>query len=103
MQQNHNDLLRQVAALAERFSHLHTRLFQVANDLQDPGLPQSEGLLEELGASRTDFIALRARILALAESLAIPTIPTSAETVSLRALELLLQTVMEAEQKRVAD
>jgi hypothetical protein len=26
MQQNHDDLLRQLAALAEHFSHLHTRL-----------------------------------------------------------------------------
>ncbi len=45
MQQNHDDLLRQVAALAEHFSHLHTRLLQVANDLQDPGRPPSAGLL----------------------------------------------------------
>ena len=102
MQQNHDDLLRQVAALEERFSHLHTRLFQVANDLQNPGLPPSERLLEDLGASRTDFIALSDRILALAESLAVPTIPTSEVTVSLRDLELLLRTVIEAEQQRVA-
>ncbi len=57
--------------------------------------------MENLGASRTDFIALSDRILALAESLAVPTIPTSEETVSLRDLESLLRTVMEAEQKRV--
>jgi hypothetical protein len=100
MQEHQDDILRHVSALADRFSDLHRRLLQAANDLHDPGIPPPEGLLADLTASHADFIALRTRIVAHAESLAVPTIPRPEHGVSLKHLKDLLQVVMEAEEKR---
>jgi hypothetical protein len=100
MQEKQDDLLRHVSALADRFSLLHMRLLQAANDLHDPGIPPPEGLLADLAASHDDFIALRTRIVAHAESLAIPAVPMPEHGISLKDLKALLKVVMEAEEKR---
>ncbi len=102
MKHNYKDLLRQLAALSEDFSHLGTRLSQAIRELQDSGMPPSEGLAEELAASHKGFVDLRGRVLELAESFVISPLPKLDEIVSLRALKSLLQAVEKVEEKRGA-
>ncbi len=96
------DLLHQFTSLTASFSQLGVQLSQAAGALQDPGLPPSASLLAELAVSRRDFTDLCANVLALAEGLAVALLPLPAELASLMDLRLLLQRVVEAEQKRAA-
>jgi hypothetical protein len=75
------------------------QLFQANQVLQDSLIPPSQELVEYLAKLSRQFEELRARVLNLAESFAVPS-PTPDEIFSLKALESLLHDVTEAEKKK---
>ena len=72
---------------------------QASKELQESLFPPSQELFKYFVGLNRQFEELRARVLKLAESFAIPT-PTPEEIFSLKALESLLQNVTEAQKKR---
>ncbi|MFQ5521725.1 MAG: hypothetical protein ACE5FK_10035, partial [Candidatus Methylomirabilia bacterium] len=94
-----NDLLREIASLAEAFSQLGARVSKAAKELQEPGVPPPEKLVAEFTTSRKEFADLRARAFELIESAASSPPP---HITSLKDLESLVRSVDEAEKKRVA-
>ena len=58
MKQHPDNLHQQLASLREAFSRLVSHLNQAAKELQAPGVPPSEKLVEALTTARTDFAAL---------------------------------------------
>ena len=72
---------------------------QANKELQESLVPPSQELFEYFVGLSRQFEELRARVLKLAESFAIPT-PTPEEIFSLEALESLLQNVTEAQKKK---
>ena len=72
---------------------------QADKELQESLVPPSQELFEYFVGLSRQFEELRARVLKLAESFAIPT-PTPEEIFSLKTLESLLQNVTEAQKKR---
>ena len=75
------------------------QVLQANQELQDSLIPPSQELVEYIAKLSGQFEEVRARVLKLAESFAIPT-PTPEEIFSLKALESLLQNVTEAQKKR---
>jgi hypothetical protein len=103
MAPNAEDLAKRLAALSERFTALATTLGQAAQQLQAGTVP-SEAVVDEIGKIRTDFVDVRHRVLEAARSLSIA-VPAIAEVDSLRALEPMLEGVVQAlaaQQKKAA-
>lgn len=99
------ELLRQLAVLADRVSDVGAGLSRATKELQESSTLPSERLVEEIGRVRREFAELRARGLEMAESLPGSRTLTLGEIVSLSALEALLRSgldVVEVEEKRVA-
>ena len=94
MAPNAEDLAKRLAALSERFTALATTLGQAVQQLQAGTVP-SEAVVDEIGKIRTDFVDVRHRVLEAARSLSIA-VPAIAEVDSLRALEPMLEGVVQA-------
>jgi len=99
MQQKTADLHQQVASLENIFSQLVPKLSEALQELQDSGKPLSAELILELGNSRNQFNALRARVLELAESLTVSP-QKELEIDSLRGLKSLLDDAVQAEEQK---
>ena len=93
MAPNAEDLAKRLAALSERFTTLAAALAQATRELQ-AGIVPSEAVVDEITKIRTDFVEVRHRILEAARSLSI-TVPAISEVDSLRALEPVLQTLVQ--------
>lgn len=102
MQQNSADLHQQVTSLENIFSQLVPELSEALQELQDSGKPLSAELILELGNSRNQFNALRARVLELAESLVLSPTQKEPEIESLKALKSLLEDAVQAEEQKEA-
>ena len=94
MAPNAEDLAKRLAALSERFTVLATALGQAVQQLQAGTVP-SEAVVDEIGKIRTDFVDVRHRVLEAARSLSIA-VPAISEVDSLRALEPMLEGVVQA-------
>ncbi|MFQ5520812.1 MAG: hypothetical protein ACE5FK_05400 [Candidatus Methylomirabilia bacterium] len=93
-----DDLLREIASLAEAFSQLGARVSKAAKELQQSGVPPAERLVVEFAAAQQDFAGLRARVLELIES---RTSSSPPQVTSLKDLESSLRGMDEAEERRV--
>ena len=93
MAPNAEDLAKRLAALSDRFTTLAAALAQATRELQ-AGIVPSEAVVDEITKIRTDFVEVRHRILEAARSLSI-TVPAISEVDSLRALEPVLQTLVQ--------
>jgi len=92
---NADDLAKRLTALNERFSGLAATLAQTAQQIQASGALPPESLLDEITRVRTDFVDVRHRVLEAARSLSINA-PGMAEIDGLKALEPVLETVVQA-------
>jgi hypothetical protein len=90
-------LARDVAALAERFAGLGTKLGEAARELESAGAPPSDGLVEDLGAARTQFTELSAEVLRLADATGVR-VPAGAE--SLAALAPVIEATRQEQAAR---
>jgi hypothetical protein len=95
-QNSSNDLSQELAVLSDVFSDLGERLLGVARQLHSPGAPPPEKLIEELGSSRRDFLALRDRATERAEALNVP-FPKDETLDTIQGLTAILDMVAEAE------
>jgi hypothetical protein len=87
---NHADLERRLARLAERFTQVSTHLAAAGQGLLDQRALPPEDLVAELAAVRADFDELRSRLETMAAGLSIgPTPPVT----GIRELEVLLKVV----------
>jgi RNA polymerase sigma factor (RpoD-like family) len=102
MQQNSADLHQQVTSLENTFSQLVPKLSKALQELQDLGKPLSAELILELGNSRNQFNALRARVFELAESLVLSSTQKEPEIDSLTGLKSLLEDAVQAEEQKEA-
>ncbi|HEY9605611.1 MAG TPA: RNA polymerase sigma factor, RpoD/SigA family, partial [Allocoleopsis sp.] len=102
MQQNSADLHQQVTSLENIFSQLVPKLSEALQELQDSGKPLSAELILELGNSRNQFNAIRARVFELAESLAVYPTQKEPEIESLKGLKSLLEDAVQAEEQKEA-
>ena len=102
MQQNSAYLHQQVASLEKIFSQLVPKLSEALQELQLSGKPPSAEFILELGNSRNQFNALRAKVLELAESLAVSPTQKEGEIDSLRGLKSLLEDAVQAEEQKEA-
>jgi hypothetical protein len=91
-----SDLSHELTVITDVFMDLGERLTQASRQLQDPGTPPPESLVEELAACRRDFADLRDRTRELAGSLHVA-IPAVEELAGLHDLSALLDEVAEAE------
>jgi hypothetical protein len=96
MSQSSSRLSQQLAGLSDRFSELGERLLTAARQLHAPGTPPAEPLIEEVGACRRDFFALRDRALELAQSLQVAC-PAPEQLGNLHDLTALLDQAAESE------
>jgi hypothetical protein len=90
------DLSHELAVMTDVFADLGERLTQAAGQLQEPGTPPAEPLVEELLSCRRDFGNLRGQVRVLAESLQIAC-PPEESLVGLHDLSALLDEIAEAE------
>jgi hypothetical protein len=95
MAHNVDDLAKRLAALSERFTTLAATLAQTTQLLQASGAVPPETLVDEIAKARTDFVDVRHRVLEAARSFSI-NVPAMSEIDSLRALEPVLETVVQA-------
>src|SRR5437762_1443330 len=98
------DLRKRLSTLNERFSALAESLAQTARQLQISGSLPPESLLDEITKARADFGDVRHRVLDAARALALNS-PAMAEIDSIKALEPVLESVVQAvvaEEKRNA-
>lgn len=95
-QNSSNDLSQELAVLSDVFSDLGERLLGVARQLHSPGAPPPEKLIEELGSSRRDFLALRERATERADALNVP-FPRDETLDTIQGLTAILDLVAEAE------
>ncbi len=103
MVQTPADLFQKFAGVEETFSHLGETLASVASELRASGTPPPQRFLEELAATRVHFEELRSGALQLAQSLVTSAACPAEEIGSLKDLKTLLQSLSEADGKRVAD
>ena len=94
MAPNAEDLAKRLAAVSERFTALAAALAQAAQQVQAGTVP-SETVVDEITMIRTDFVDVRHRILEAARSISI-TVPAISEVASVRALEPVLQAIVQA-------
>lgn len=99
----HTELLRELAGVSESYTQLSEKLSEVASELRASGIPPTQHLVDELAASRNNFEDLRKRALDLAQELAASTSRRPEEVSSLRELKALLQSLSEAQDKKLAD
>jgi hypothetical protein len=97
---NHDDLLQQVESLAETFLALSGRLTQVIKELQDPGIPPSEELIEQQLAAYRAFIHIRDAILEYTKSMGVVPISETNQTTTVQSLKAFLIEAKAAEEKR---
>ncbi|MEE8302657.1 MAG: hypothetical protein V3S24_09510 [Candidatus Tectomicrobia bacterium] len=95
-----DDLHRHLGSLREDFSHLGTQLASVSERLQNSGVLPPKALIEGLATARSDFEVFQSRILAVAQSLELQSIPEPDDLASLVDLESLLHTVVQAKEER---
>ncbi|WP_243458611.1 sigma-70 family RNA polymerase sigma factor [Nostoc sp. UIC 10630] len=100
---NSEDLLREVAALEQVFSHLGVKLSQGIIELQCPGIPLPEELILEIEESRKIFGELRDRVLELATLSEVSLISKPEKIVSCKDFKSLLQAVKEVENEKAED
>jgi hypothetical protein len=94
-----SNLERELSALSDTFSELGERLLSAARQLHAPGAPPPESLLEEIAASRRDFVAIRERVQNAAAAQGLR--PENSEALeSLRGISILIGEVAEAEQRK---
>jgi hypothetical protein len=101
---NAEDLAKRLEALGERVRDLAAALAQATQHLQAAGSLPPESVVDEIAKVRTDFADVRHRVLEAARSLSL-TVPSMAELDSVRALEPVLTTVVQAiaaEEKKAA-
>ena len=103
MQQTHAELLRDLTGVSEAFTQLSERLADVASELRTSGIPPSPQLLKEIAESRNNFDDLRNRAVELMGLLPASEVTRPEEIGSLKELKALLQSLSEAEEKRLAD
>jgi hypothetical protein len=96
MSMSSNDLSQELVVLHDVFSDLSARLMDAARQVQTPGTPPSEALLDELSSCRRDFANLRDRTRTLGQSLRVVCPPVD-NLVSLEDLTSLLDDIAEAE------
>ena len=104
MASNADDLAKRLATLSERLTTLAAALAQTTQQLQASGTVPTEAVVDEITKVRTDFVDVRHRILEAARSLSINA-PATSEINSLRTLEPLLDSVVQAlaaQEKRAA-
>jgi hypothetical protein len=94
MAPNAEDLAKRLTALSERFTTLAAALAQAAQKAQAGTVP-SEDVIDEITKIRMDFAEVRHRIVEAARGLSV-TVPTISEIDSVRALEPLLDQVVQA-------
>src|SRR2546426_681503 len=98
--EHHGDLLQKVESLAETLLALSDRLIQVVQELQDPGIPPSEELIEQQLAARNTFMHVRDAVLEYTKSMEVLPIPEANSITTTQNLKALLQAAEEAEAKR---
>ena len=96
MNQSSNDLSQELAVMSDVFSDLGERLLGAARHLHSPGAPPPDKLIEDLAASRRDFLGLRDRAKLRAEALRVA-LPAGESLDTLQGLTTLLDGVAEAE------
>lgn len=99
---SHYDLLQDVESLTHTLRDLSTRLRHAVEDLQDPGVPPSEILLEQQLAVRTAFVDVQAEIVAFARSMGVLPISGPDTATSTQELRSVLHAVADTEEKRSA-
>ncbi|MBI4636651.1 MAG: hypothetical protein HY727_09925 [Candidatus Rokubacteria bacterium] len=105
MTRSHTDLLRQLAALGERFSHLGGEVAEAARELAEAGTPPPETLVDALAACREEFEGLRAQVAEVATEWRIGQPETTDGIACLSDLLPVLRAVgeaVEAEERRAA-
>jgi hypothetical protein len=96
MSMSSNDLSQELVVLHDVFSDLSERLMGAARQIQGPGTPPSEALVDELSSCRRDFANLRDRTRTLGQSLHVAC-PPAENLASLEDLTSLLDEIAEAE------
>jgi hypothetical protein len=100
---DHEELLRDIAALGEEFDRLGARLGEAGRGLRDEGAAPSGRLLDDLAAARQAFQRLRARVVELARAAGGELPEEAAENLdSLRGLLALLEDVGARRRRRAA-
>jgi hypothetical protein len=94
MAPNAEDLAKRLAALSERFTTLAAALAQATQQAQAGTIP-SEDVVDEITKVRMDFVEVRHRIVEAARGFSL-TVPVIAEIDSVRALEPMLDQVVQA-------
>lgn len=94
-----HDLSQEVLTISDRFSSLGERLLNAARQLQSPGSPPAEGLIEELGHARLEFIGVRDRTRERAEALYIA-LPSAETLDTIQGLTAVLDLVTESEARQ---
>jgi hypothetical protein len=100
MEQNYTKLLEQLSCLEKVFYELGTRLSLVATELQSPGKPPSESFAEQIILAREEFADFCAKVLELAESLAVSRSEEIPQNASLQNLKSLLEEITEKERQK---
>ncbi|WP_406699620.1 hypothetical protein V5E97_12235 [Singulisphaera sp. Ch08] len=95
-----NDLSQEVLKISDVFSSLGERLLGAARQLHSPGAPPPEGLIEELGQARREFVGLRDRTKERAEALQIA-LPAAETLDTIQGLTAVLDLVVESEIRQV--
>lgn len=93
------DLSQELSKISDIFSSLSERLLGAARQLHSPGSPPPEGLIEELGHARREFVDLRDRTKERAETLHVA-LPTSETLDTIQGLTAVLDLVAESETRQ---
>ena len=97
---NHGDLLQHVELLAETFLALSSRLTQVIKELQDPGIPPSEELIEQQLAACKAFMNIRDAVLEYTNSMGVLPASEANRITTVQSLKALLQEAKAVEERR---
>ncbi|SIN77887.1 hypothetical protein SAMN05444166_0795 [Singulisphaera sp. GP187] len=96
MTHSSNNLSQEIVNISDLFSSLGERLLGAARQLHSPGSPPPEGLIEELGQARREFVVLRDRTKVRAEGLRVA-LPSAETLDTIQGLTAVLDLVAEAE------
>jgi hypothetical protein len=91
-----NDLSQELLEISDIFSNLGERLLGAARQLHAPGAPPPQGLIDELGHARREYLGLRDRTMERAEALHV-TLPSAETLDTVQGLTALLDLVAESE------
>ena len=89
---NADELAKRLAELSDRFTRLSESLSQAAQQLQSPGIPPPESLIDEITKIRTEFVDVRQRVVEATKALSLNA-PGMAEIDSLKSLKPVLDAV----------